>query len=113
MRALGIVAIADTIKPDARDAVKKLQELHIDTAMITGDNKRTGNAIGKSLGIKNILAEVLPQEKAAKIKTLQEKGLKVAFVGDGINDAPALTQSDLGIAMGTGTDIAIEAGNIV
>ncbi len=110
---LGLIAIADIVKDDARNAVRQLHEEGIQTAMITGDNQKTALAIGSQLGITTIFAEVLPQDKAEKVKTLQQQGLKVAFVGDGINDAPALVQSDLGIAMGTGTDIAIEAGNIV
>ena len=111
--AAGIIAIADTLKADAKEAVEKLKQQRIETIMITGDNKRTAAAIAAQLGIKKVFAEVLPNEKAEKVKLLQKKSLKVAFVGDGINDAPALVQSDLGIAIGTGTDIAIEAGNIV
>lgn len=108
-----VIAIADTLKADAKEAVAKLIAQGVETVMITGDNQRTAHAIARELGITTVLAEVLPAEKAEKVKSLQEKGQKVAFVGDGINDAPALVQSDLGIAMGTGTDIAIESGNIV
>ncbi|OGH73760.1 MAG: copper-translocating P-type ATPase [Candidatus Magasanikbacteria bacterium RIFCSPHIGHO2_02_FULL_51_14] len=110
---IGVIGIADTLKTDALEAVKKLRTLGIETYMITGDNKRTAGAIASRVGIEKVFAEVLPQDKAEQVKSLQREGLKVAFVGDGINDAPALVQADLGIAVGTGTDIAIEAGNIV
>ncbi|HLD33919.1 MAG TPA: heavy metal translocating P-type ATPase [Candidatus Nanoarchaeia archaeon] len=110
---VGILAIADTLKSDAREAVEKLRAIHVDTWMITGDNAKTAQAIAAQLGITNIMAEVLPQDKSAKVAELQKQGKSVAFVGDGINDAPALVQADVGIAMGTGTDIAIESGSIV
>lgn len=109
---LGIIAVADTIKESAREAVSKLQEKGIEVVMITGDNQSTANAIGKNLGIKRILAEILPNQKEEEVKKIQAEGKKVAMVGDGINDAPALAAADIGIAMGTGTDVAIEAGDI-
>lgn len=110
---IGVIAIADTLKADAKEAVLILKKKGIQTVMITGDNLKTAEAVAKEAGIEKVFAEVLPGEKADKVKSLQNEGARVAFVGDGINDAPALVQADLGIAMGTGTDIAIESGNIV
>lgn len=109
----GIIGIADTLKPDALFAVEELKKAGIEVSMITGDNQKTGEAIARQAGIQKVFAQVLPNEKAEKVKWLQGQGKKVAFVGDGINDAPALVQADIGIAVGTGTDIAIESGNMV
>jgi Cu+-exporting ATPase len=112
-QACGVIAIADRLKDTAAAAVAELKRMKMDVVMITGDNSRSAAAVASQLGIDRVFSEVLPKEKANEVKRLQQDGNKVAFVGDGINDAPALAQADVGIAIGGGTDVAIETGDIV
>jgi Cu+-exporting ATPase len=110
---VGLIALADTPKEGAEEAIATLKKMGNKVMMITGDNKQVGEAIGKLVGVEDVIAEVMPEGKSDEIKKLQKEGNIVAMIGDGINDAPALAQSDLGIAMGSATDVAIEAGDIV
>jgi len=110
---LGVIAVADVLKPTSKQAVAEFKEMGIDVVMLTGDNRRTAEAIRRTLEIDKVISEVLPQDKEREIRELQDQGKKVAMVGDGINDAPALARADVGIAIGAGTDVAIESADIV
>jgi P-type Cu+ transporter len=112
-KLVGLIAVADTIRESSKYVIDEIRNTNIDIILMTGDNQRTANTIAKKLGIKNVLAQVLPETKAEEIKKLQNQGKVVAMIGDGINDAPALTQSDIGFAMGSGTDVAMSAGHII
>jgi Cu2+-exporting ATPase len=112
-RVLAAFAVADAIRPESPEAVRRLHELGIEVAMLTGDAQAVADAVARELGIDTVFAQVLPDQKAAKIQELQRQGKRVAMVGDGVNDAPALVTADVGIAIGAGTDVAVEAGDVV
>ena len=111
--ALAAFAVADAVRPESREAVQKLHEAGIEVVMMTGDARAVAEAVARDLGIDTVLAEVLPEDKAAEIERLKRQGKRVAMVGDGVNDAPALVTADVGVAIGAGTDVAVEAGDIV
>ena len=110
---IGIIVVADIVKETSKKAIKELKDMGIDVIMLTGDNKKTAEAIGRKVNVDNVISDVLPQDKSDVVKQIQSQGRIVAMVGDGINDAPALTQADVGIAIGSGTDVAIESADIV
>ena len=110
---IGAIVVADEIREESKKVIGELKDMGLEIAMISGDNQKTAEAVAHELGIEKVLAEVLPSEKSEEVKKLQEQGEKVIFIGDGINDAPSLVQADLGIAMGSATDIAKEAGQII
>jgi Cu2+-exporting ATPase len=112
-RAAGVVAVADRIRESARQAVKSLQKMGVQTVMLTGDNRHTAEAVARQLNMDNVNAEVLPEDKVKVVEMLQREGRKVAMVGDGVNDAPALAQAEVGIAIGAGTDVAVETADVV
>jgi Cu2+-exporting ATPase len=112
-RVLGALAVADVVRPESREAIQALHDANIEVVMLTGDAKPVADAVAKDLGIDRVFAEVLPEEKASRIVELQRAGRRVAMVGDGVNDAPALVTADVGIAIGAGTDVAVEAGDVV
>ena len=110
--AEAVIALADTVKPTSRQAVEQMREMGLAVSLLTGDNRRTARSVGDAIGVDDVTAEVLPGDKAAAVVRLQQNGSRVAVVGDGINDAPALAQADLGIAVGTGADVAVEASDL-